>query len=84
MAMEAFRTLVTTAVIAWVLHMIVKILDRLFLSPLKPIPGPRLAAATFWYEKWFNIAGRRAHKVDSLHKKYGMFAEYLLLTYIMS
>jgi len=72
---EAIISLVTTAIIAWVLHTVVKVVSRLFLSPLKSIPGPRLAAASFWYERWFNIVGRRAQQIDSLHKKYGMFVE---------
>lgn len=46
---------------------------RLFLSPVSNIPGPRLAACTFWYEFYYDVVkrGRYTWKIAELHKQYG-------------
>ncbi|KAI1337118.1 cytochrome P450 [Xylariaceae sp. FL0016] len=48
---------------------------RLFFHPLAKIPGPRLAAATYWYEAYYELAHKGgaqfAPKVRGLHAKYG-------------
>ncbi|KAK2809424.1 hypothetical protein FQN50_003883 [Emmonsiellopsis sp. PD_5] len=46
---------------------------RLYLSPLAKFPGPKLAAATLWYEFYYdNIRrGQYTFKIIELHKKYG-------------
>ena len=36
----------------WLLTVVVK---RLFLHPLSSIPGPRLAAVTYWYESYYDV-----------------------------
>ena len=47
--------------------------SRLLVSPISHIPGPRLAALTFWYEFYFDVVlkGRYTWKIQELHKKYG-------------
>ncbi|KAK7931818.1 Cyrochrome P450 monooxygenase [Apiospora marii] len=44
------------------------------LHPLSHIPGPKLAAATFLYEAWFDLVrgGRYTHEIRRLHAVYGM------------
>ena len=48
---------------------------RLCLSPLAKFPGPKLAAATWWYECYFDVlkpdGGLYIWKVKELHQKYG-------------
>jgi hypothetical protein len=46
---------------------------RLFLHPLAHIPGPRLAALTWWYEFYFDVIqpGQYVFKIQQLHKQYG-------------
>ncbi|KAI8626899.1 cytochrome P450 [Xylariaceae sp. FL1651] len=49
------------------------VLWRCFLSPLAKIPGPKLAALTYWYECYYDIArpAQYAFKIKALHHKYG-------------
>ncbi|KAK6431203.1 hypothetical protein LTR95_012635 [Oleoguttula sp. CCFEE 5521] len=50
------------------------IFSRLYLSPLSHIPGPRLAAATFWYEFYYDIyphSYRYIWQIRDLHAQYG-------------
>lgn len=46
---------------------------RLFLSPISAFPGPKLAAATFWYEFYYDIilGGKYIWKIKALHEQYG-------------
>ncbi|KAF7596079.1 hypothetical protein BBP40_003341 [Aspergillus hancockii] len=46
---------------------------RLFFSPIAGFPGPKLAAATEWYEFYFQLAkdGQWGNQVRRLHEQYG-------------
>ncbi|KAL2863960.1 cytochrome P450 [Aspergillus lucknowensis] len=46
---------------------------RLVLSPLAGIPGPKIAAITWWYEIYYDVwlGGQYFRKIDAMHKKYG-------------
>jgi hypothetical protein len=46
---------------------------RLTLHPLAKYPGPKLAAATYWYEYHYDVSkgGRFIWKIMELHKHYG-------------
>ncbi|KAJ5650559.1 cytochrome P450 [Penicillium longicatenatum] len=46
---------------------------RIFLSPLAKFPGPTLAAASGWYEAYFQLVkqGRFTWQIEYLHQKYG-------------
>jgi hypothetical protein len=46
---------------------------RLFFHPLSNVPGPRLAAITYWYEGYFDayLLGQFGFKIEELHQKYG-------------
>ncbi len=41
--------------------------------PLSHIPGPKLAAATFLYEAWYDLIlhGRYTHEIKRMHEIYG-------------
>ncbi|KAM7187935.1 cytochrome P450 [Rhypophila sp. PSN 637] len=49
------------------------IIWRLYFSPIAHIPGPRLAAITWWYEFYYDIikSGQYTFKILELHKQYG-------------
>lgn len=51
------------------------IINRLFLSSLAHIPGPKLAALTSWYEFYYDIVkpGRFVWKIKALHAEYGWY-----------
>ena len=48
---------------------------RLYLSPLSKFPGPKLAAATQWYETHYELfydgGGMFTKKIKKLHEQYG-------------
>lgn len=47
---------------------------RVTLHPLAHFPGPKLAAATFWYEFYYDLFPHKLRylwKVEEMHKKYG-------------
>ena len=61
--------LVLLVVIAAVL-----VLYRLYLSPLASIPGPKYAAATRWYEFYYDcvLPGMFFLEIERMHKSYGL------------
>ncbi|KID94532.1 Cytochrome P450, partial [Metarhizium majus ARSEF 297] len=46
---------------------------RLYLHPLAKIPGPKLAAATSWYEFYYDVVGRGVFcwEIKRMHDEYG-------------
>jgi hypothetical protein len=49
------------------------VIRRLYFSPLSRFPGSKLAAATLWYEFYFNIVrgGKFMWEIKRMHDKYG-------------
>ncbi|KAI9372947.1 cytochrome P450 [Aspergillus egyptiacus] len=62
----------TTAVLA-VLWTLAESIRRLYFHPLAHIPGPRLAALTWWYEFYYDAIkpGQYVFKIQELHRQYG-------------
>lgn len=56
-----------------VLYCITGVVYRLYLSPLAKFPGPKLAAATLWYEAYYDVIkkGQYTLKIRELHVQYG-------------
>lgn len=55
---------------------VLRILYRLLAHPLRKFPGPKLAAATYWYEKYYDVfkdgTGLQfPEHVQQLHREYG-------------
>lgn len=49
------------------------IIYRLYLSPLSKFPGPKLTAATLWYEFYYEVVerGQFSFKIREWHEQYG-------------
>lgn len=80
--METLRSSLTTpvssiplAIILFFTYLALRTIYRLYLHPLSHIPGPKLAAATYFYEYYFDLVkspgGQYIYEVDRLHTKYG-------------
>ncbi|KAL9603333.1 MAG: hypothetical protein Q9219_001195 [cf. Caloplaca sp. 3 TL-2023] len=65
--------IVSYIVILILLYTITLVVYRLFLSPLSNVPGPILAAATGWYEFYFDciLTAQMTFEIDRLHRLYG-------------
>ncbi|KAF9769142.1 hypothetical protein IL306_013504 [Fusarium sp. DS 682] len=66
-------TLLAAAVALIALRIVSTIVYRLYLSPLAKIPGPKLAALTFFYEFYYDVIkrGKFLWKIQELHHQYG-------------
>jgi hypothetical protein len=66
-------SLMAIIVLSTLLYCIAGVIYRLYLSPLAKFPGPKLAAATLWYEAYYDVVkkGQYTFKIKELHKKYG-------------
>ncbi|KAI8965300.1 cytochrome P450 family protein [Daldinia sp. FL1419] len=62
----------TVAILACI-YILGLVFYRLFWSPLARIPGPRLAALTYWYECYYDVfqPAQYVFKIKELHKTYG-------------
>jgi hypothetical protein len=45
--------------------------------PLSKFPGPKLAAASYLYEAWYDLVlvGRYSWEIKAMHEKYGTFLQ---------
>lgn len=71
--MATLQVIETTAIALLVLT-IAGAIRRLYFHPLSHIPGPKLAALTWWYEFYFDgiQPGRYVFQIQELHKQYGV------------
>lgn len=56
-------------------------LYRVFFDPLSKFPGPKLAAASLWYEFYYDVVkkGRYTWEIAKMHDKYGMSIIHLVM-----
>ncbi|CAD6576468.1 MAG: hypothetical protein ASARMPREDX12_007896 [Alectoria sarmentosa] len=57
----------------FVLYVIGLYVYRMYFDPLSKIPGPKLAAASLWYEFYYDVVkkGRYTWKIWEMHDRYG-------------
>jgi hypothetical protein len=50
-------------------------IHRVYLSPLSHIPGPKIAAFTWWYEAYYDVIkrGQYVDIIKKMHEKYGVY-----------
>jgi hypothetical protein len=53
---------------------IIRKVYSVYFGPLSKFPGQKLAAATLWYEFYYDVIlrGNYTFKIQQLHRKYGM------------
>lgn len=63
-----------TLLLAWSVYVAGLVIYRLYFHPLAGFPGPKLAAATAWYEFYFQywLDGQYIFETEKMLKKYGM------------
>lgn len=73
MPSKSLTSIVLTVIAAQLVYGLYVAIERLFLSPLSRIPGPKLAALTGWYETYFDVylPGQYVFKIKQLHDQYG-------------
>lgn len=73
MALPTFIQSFAIATVAYVAYAGFRTIYRLFFHPLSSFPGPRLAAATEWYETWYDVFmhGEMLRHGQKLHEQYG-------------
>ncbi|KAI0420251.1 cytochrome P450 [Xylaria grammica] len=71
--LSSMPTLAATVVVAILGRCVFLVFYRLYLSPLAKFPGPKLAAATGWYEFYYDywLNGQYIFEIERMHKRYG-------------
>ncbi|KAF2786944.1 cytochrome P450 [Melanomma pulvis-pyrius CBS 109.77] len=69
----SFEVACLATAVATVSYYVYLVVYRLYFSPLAKFPGSRLAAATGWYEFYYDfwLSGKYIYEIEAMHKKYG-------------
>jgi hypothetical protein len=70
-----FWSVITALAISSIVYPCYLAFKRLYLSPLAGFPGPKLAAASFWYEFYYDFwkNGKYIFEIRKMHEKYGIY-----------
>jgi hypothetical protein len=70
---DSFLNLFLYGIAALAVYTVTVYIYRIWFSPLSSIPGPKLAAATRWYEFYFDAikVGKYYAEVERMHEVYG-------------
>ncbi|KAL8957356.1 MAG: hypothetical protein Q9193_005347 [Seirophora villosa] len=73
MAILSLSELLFASTCLFIVYIPALVLYRLYFSPLSKFPGPKLAAATLWYEYYYDVVkrGRYTWQIVEMHKQYG-------------
>ena len=57
----------------WIAYQLFKSTYNIFFHPLRHIPGPKLAAATYFPEFYYDVVkfGRYTNRIKEMHEQYG-------------
>lgn len=71
---NATASLAGAAVIYFMVYAVGLVIYRLFLSPISEFPGSKIAAATSYYEFYYDwwCQGKYIFEIERMHKKYGL------------
>lgn len=77
-----FGATIFTVFLGWYfIYVCALVFYRLYLSPLASIPGSKFAAATGWYETYYQLikegGGRFTFQVEKWHDRYGTILSYM-------
>jgi hypothetical protein len=68
-------TVVVLGVTLWLTYALGLGIYRVFIHPLSKVPGPWLAAATQWYETYYELVpnggGAFTKRIKQMHEQYG-------------
>jgi len=75
--------LAVVSILLFFIYTLILITYRLYFSSIAAFPGPKLAAATEWYEFYFYLLkdGQFGKQVEKLHDQYGnieLFETYMV------
>lgn len=63
--------LLVFSICSFLIYSIYLFVVRLYLSPLRSVPGLKLAIWSFWYEFYYDVVLHGRWKIVDLHKQYG-------------
>ncbi|KAI1010868.1 hypothetical protein LB503_004910 [Fusarium chuoi] len=69
--LKVFTSLTLAIVLFKLIDFLCRVTYRLYLSPLRKFPGPRLAAISNVWEIYHSLANDRFRAIQELHEKYG-------------
>ncbi|KAI8623119.1 cytochrome P450 family protein [Xylariaceae sp. FL1651] len=70
---DIYLRITIATIITGSLYVLGLVVHRLFISPIAGFPGPKLAAATSWYELYYDVVkkGTYLFQIEKMHEKYG-------------
>ena len=73
MALLSLKDSLVLFVCIVVVYNVALVIYRLLFSPLAQFPGPKLAAASLWYQYYYDVVqrGRYTWNIAELHAQYG-------------